>query len=35
MRTLQNKETLEEILSVLQISARYKIEKRKGEIFLK
>ena len=28
------KETLEEILSVLQISARYKIEKRKGEIFL-
>ena len=29
------KETLEEILSVLQISARYKIEKRKGEIFLK
>ena len=26
------KETLEEILSVLQISARYKIEKRKGEI---
>ncbi len=29
------KETLEEILSVLQISARYKIEKKKGEIFLK
>lgn len=29
------KETLEEILSVLQISAQYKIEKRKGEIFLK
>ena len=28
------KETLEEILSVLQISARHKIEKRKGEIFL-
>lgn len=29
------KETLDEILSVLQISARYKIEKRKGEVFLK
>lgn len=30
-----NKETLEEILSILQISARYRIEKEKGEIFLK
>ena len=29
------RETLDEILSVLQISARYKIEKRKGELFLK
>lgn len=29
-----DKETLEEILSILQISARYKIEKEKGEIFL-
>lgn len=29
------KETLEEILSILQISARYQIEKRKGEIYLK
>ena len=29
------KETLDEILSIMQISARYKIEKRKGEIFLK
>lgn len=28
-------ETLDEILSILQIVARYKIEKRKGEIFLK
>ena len=30
-----DKETLDEILSILQISARYQIEKRKGEIFLK
>ena len=30
-----SKETLDEILSILQISARYQIEKRKGEIFLK
>lgn len=30
-----DKETLEEILSIMQISARYTIEKRKGEIFLK
>ena len=29
------KETLDEILSILQISARYRIEKQKGEIFLK
>lgn len=29
------KETLDEILSILQISARYKIEKIKGEIFIK
>ena len=29
------KETLDEILSILQISARYKIEKCKGEIYLK
>lgn len=29
------KETLDEILSILQISARYNIEKQKGEIFLK
>lgn len=29
------KETLDEILSILQISARYKIEKQRGEIFLK
>lgn len=29
------KETLDEILSILQISARYKIEKQKGAIFLK
>ena len=30
-----DKETLEEILSILQISADYEIEKRKGEIFIK
>ena len=30
-----DKETLDEILSILQISARYQIEKRKGKIFLK
>lgn len=30
-----DKETLDEILSILQISARYQIEKMKGEIFLK
>lgn len=29
------KETLDEILSILQISAQYKIEKERGEIFLK
>ena len=29
------KETLDEILSIMQISARYQIEKQKGEIFLK
>lgn len=29
------KETLDEILSILQISAQYKIERRKGEIFLR
>lgn len=29
------KETLDEILSIMQITARYKIEKHKGEIYLK
>lgn len=33
--TFAEKETLDEILSVLQISAHYTIEKRKGEIYLK
>ena len=31
----KEKETLDEILSILQIAARYKITKQKGEIFLK
>lgn len=30
----EDKETLDEILSILQISARYNMEKRKGEIYI-
>lgn len=31
----KNKETLDEILSILQISARYTIEKKRGEIYIR
>ena len=30
----ENEETLDEILSILQISAKYKMEKRRGEIYI-
>jgi ferric-dicitrate binding protein FerR (iron transport regulator) len=31
----EDKETLEEILSILQISAKYKMEKKRGEVYLR
>ena len=32
--TFEDKETLDEILSILQISAKYKMEKKRGEIYI-
>jgi ferric-dicitrate binding protein FerR (iron transport regulator) len=31
----EDKETLDEILSILQISAKYKMEKKRGEVYLR
>ena len=33
-KTFEDKETLDEILSILQISAKYKMEKKRGEIYI-